>query len=65
MVCLERMETLENLDRRVTKVLRVTLDPLASLDPEESKETLVSVELRETKVKKEKLVWRGRRGTWV
>jgi len=65
MVCLERMETLENLDRRVTKVLRVTLDPLASLDPEESKETLVSVELRETKVKKEKLVWRGRRATWA
>ena len=65
MVCLERMETLENLDRRVTKVLKVTQDPWASLDPEESKETLVSVELKETKVKKEKLVWRGRREIWV
>lgn len=65
MVCLERMETLENLDRRATRVLRDTLDRSAFLDPEESRETLVSVELRETKVKKEKLVWRDRRATWA
>lgn len=65
MVCLERMETLVNLDRRVTRVLRDTLDRSAFLDPEESRETLVSGELRETKVKKEKLVWRGRRATWA
>ena len=65
MVCLERMETLENLDRRATRVLRDILDRSAFLDPEESRETLVSVELRETKVKKEKLVWRDRRATWA
>ena len=65
MVCLERMETLENLDRRATRVLRDTLDRSAFLDPEESRETLVSVELRETKVKREKLVWRDRRATWA
>jgi len=59
------METLENLDRRVTRVLRDTLDRSAFLDPEESRETLVSGELRETKVKKEKLVWRDRRATWA
>jgi len=65
MVCLERMETLVNLDRRATRVLRDTLDRSAFLDPEASRETLVSVELRETKVKKEKLVWRDRRATWA
>lgn len=65
MVCLERMETLVNLDRRVTRVLRDTPDRSAFLDPEESRETLVSGELRETKVKKEKLVWRDRRATWA
>ena len=59
------METLASLVPRETKVLRDTLDPLAFPVPEESKETLVSVELKETKVKKEKLVWRGRREIWV
>ena len=59
------METLASLVPRETKVLRDTLDPWASPVPEESKETLVSVELKETKVKKEKLVWRGRREIWV
>ena len=64
MVCLARMETLASLVPRETKVLRDTLDPWASPVPEESKETLVSVELKETKVKKEKLVWRGKREIW-
>lgn len=62
---LERMETLENLVQRVTRVPRVTLDPLVFQAPEESKETLVNVELKETKVKKERLDWRGRRETWA
>merc|ERR1712066_246875 len=52
MGCLGRMETLESLVPRVTKDPRVTLDPLVFLDPEESKETLVNVELKEIKVKK-------------
>ena len=64
MDCLERMETLGSLVPKETRVPRVTPDPSDSLDPEESKETLVNVELKETKVKKERLDWRDRRETW-
>ena len=63
--CLVRMGTLASLVPRGTKVHRVTLDQLAFLDLEESRETLVNVELKEIKEKRVKLDWRDRKETWV
>ena len=62
--CLVRMVTLASLVPRETKVHRVTLDQLAFLDLEESRETLVNVELREIREKRERLGWRDRKETW-
>ena len=59
------METLASLVRRATKAHRVTLDRSAFLAREESRETLVSVELRETREKRERSDWRVRKETWV
>ena len=58
------MGTLARQVPRVTRVHRVTLDPLAFPDLEESRETLVNVELREIREKRERLGWRDRRETW-
>ena len=59
------MGTLASQVPRVTRVHRVTLDLLAFLDLEESRETLVSVELRETREKRARLDWRDRKEIWV
>lgn len=58
------MGTLASLVPRGTKVHRVTLDLLAFLDLEESRETLVNVELKETREKRARLDWRDRKETW-
>ena len=58
------MGTLVRQVPRVTRVHRVTLDLLASPDLEESRETLVSVELRETRERRARLGWRDRKETW-
>lgn len=63
--CLVRMVTLVSLGRRATKAHRVTLDRLAFPDREESRETLVNVELKETRGKRVKSGWRVRKETWV
>ena len=62
--CLARMETLASLDLRATKARRVTLDRWAFLGREESRETLVNVELKETREKRGRSGWRVRRETW-
>ena len=62
--CLVRMGTLASLVPRGTKVHRVTLDQLAFLDLEESRETLVNVELKETRERRGRLDWRDRKETW-
>lgn len=58
------MGTLASRVPRGTKVHRVTLDLLAFLDLEESRETLVNVELKETREKRARLDWRDRKETW-
>lgn len=58
------MGTLASLVPRGTKVHRVTLDQLAFLDLEESRETLVNVEPKETREKRARLDWRDRKETW-
>ena len=63
--CLARMETLASQDRRATKARRVTLDRLAFPGREESRETLVNVELRETRERRGRSGWRVRRETWA
>ena len=62
--CLGRMGTLARQVPRVTRVHRVTLDLSAFPDLEESRETLVNVELREIREKRERLGWRDRKETW-
>lgn len=59
------MVTLASLVPRGTRVHRVTLDQLAFLAPEESRETLENVELKETRGKRVRLDWRDRKETWV
>ena len=59
------MVTLASLVPRETKVHRVTLDQLAFLDLEESRATLVNVELKETREKRARLDWRDRKEIWV
>ena len=59
------MGTLASLVPRETKVHRVTLDQWAFLDLEESRETLVNVELKETREKRARLDWRDRKEIWV
>ena len=58
------MGTLARQVPRVTRVHRVTLVLSAFLDLEESRVTLVSVELRETREKRARLGWRDRKETW-
>ena len=59
------MGTLASQVPRVTRVHRVTLVLLAFPDLEESRETLVNVELKETRGKRVKSGWRVRKETWV